>query len=149
MKGAKKILRKILFGLILGLTVIFFESCLVNPCESTNEPSLIVLFRNQVNNKIYSKVFSSDGRVKFNFVSNYIKLPLSLNDDQLTYIFSNDVMSDTLSINYQRNFKFQSTKCGFTVSLENIAVVKPTSFKNLSTPYLSNLNDGEYTIFVY
>lgn len=144
-----KIPFRILIGVILLSATVLCDGCLVNPCESTSEPSLIVSFFSNGQSKAYSKAFSLDGKVKFDFISNYVKLPLSLNDDRLTYIFLNNAVSDTLSISYQRNFKFQSTECGFTVSLENMAIIKPTSFKDFSSPYVSDRNRGEYAITVY
>ena len=135
--------------IILAVTVTLLDGCLVNPCEATVEPSLIVQFYNANTARAYSKVASLDGKVKFDNILNYVKLPLSLNDDALTYIFISNNKVDTISISYQRNFKFQSARCGFTVSLENIKIVKPTSFKIFFGPELSNLNRGEYSISLY
>jgi hypothetical protein len=131
--------------LLLG-GLFFFSHCGPQPCLPNSEPEVRVSFRTPKNyttiSTINSKIVITPG-----INSTYETLPISLANDQLTFIFSNSKQSDTLSFGYKRNFKFESQRCGYVVSIENFRLIVPTSFKNASVESFSS-DGNQISIYI-
>lgn len=130
--------------------MVSFSSCLP-PCSPTSEPQAQTYFRT---NKGYTSISTISPRVtiKPGFNSTVESLPISLSQDQLSFVFANSRQSDTLSISYKRNFKFESERCGYVVIIEDFKVISPTSFKDVrvevSSGSYSYSNSNQFSIYV-
>ena len=112
-----------------------FSNC-VEPCGDDTEPQMMVDFINGNSSNPYETATVKETNTIFYKSGQYFTLPLSLKQDQLTYLFWKDGKTDSLTISYQRKFDFQSEKCGFRVNYSDLKVVNPTTFKNVEVdPY--------------
>ena len=78
------------------------------------------------------RVFAVGGNrdIPFNGGAGFVLLPVSLNADTTAYLFVQDTRTDTLIIAYQREFFYESARCGFSVRFaDSSARVKFTTFR--------------------
>lgn len=118
-----------------------FSKC-IEPCEEPIEPGLSVRFTNGNSPVLYQTATAKETKNVFNNSNGFFSLALSLNQDQLTYFFSNGVRTDTLTLSYKRDFKFESERCGFVLNILDLKVAKPTSFKKVQIQYYGGFSNN-------
>jgi hypothetical protein len=146
MKTGKRIF---VYGLSASLIFSFFlfSDCAPD-CIADKAPFVSVTFRNKGD---YSSIksISPEADIDIGLNTHYFSLPISLHHDQLSYVFSNSTRSDTLTFAYKRNFKFQSTRCGYGVIIENLRLIKPISYRNADVKSFSSSFSPSYGITIY
>ncbi|WP_414617800.1 hypothetical protein [Dyadobacter sp. 32] len=70
-----------------------------------------------------------------------LKLPISLNSDQTTYIFEFENRTDTMAIFYVRDFYYEDG-CGFVADVKSARGL--STFSNLSVSATSYIGKGEF-----
>ncbi len=115
-------------------------------CPNTSEPLMNVEFTNINSPVVYQTATSKEIKTVFNGSDKRFYLPLSLNQDRLTYFFSNGTKTDTLTISYTRDFGFHSQQCGFVLNIEDLKAVPPTSFKKVEIDNFGGYYDYFYDI---
>lgn len=126
-----------IFAVVFVLTQI---SC--NYCEPDSEPTAEISF-------YYPKNFTLVYGLREDDVVTAIppgsagiwRIPISIAKDKTTIIFKTDNSSDTLTIAYERNVRFQSQECGMRIFFENIQITEPTSFNLISIIEESSNNE--------
>jgi Family of unknown function (DUF6452) len=130
--------------------LLFFSHCGPLPCLPNSEPLARVYFRTSKN---YTSISTINPKIVITPGINSIAedLPISLSNDQLTFVFVNSTRSDTLSFAYKRNFKFESQRCGYVVAIENFRLVVPTSFKDtrVENSGVSSFSSASNQISIY
>jgi len=139
MKTVRKL--KLLIGISFFVSMPFFSNCL-EPCPEPIEPGLSVRFTNGNSPVLYQTATAKETKNVFNNSNGFFSLALSLNQDQLTYFFSNGVRTDTLTLSYKRDFKFESERCGFVLNILDLKVAKPTSFKKVQIQYYGGFSNN-------
>jgi hypothetical protein len=127
--------------------VLFFSHCGPPPCLPNSEPRARVYFQIGKN---YTSISTINPKIVITPGLNSIAedLPISLSNDQLTFVFANSTRSDTLSFAYKRNFKFESQRCGYVVAIENFKLIAPTSFKDVRLENFSGSSSNQISIYV-
>jgi len=100
------------------LLAAFLLAACTDECLPAREPELRVSFLLLPNTPAVevSRVYTPEGREVAFRNGNYY-LPLSLHADSVTYVFESPNRSDTLTLFYQRNFYFESRRCGYVVEM--------------------------------
>lgn len=131
--------------LIGGIFLLF--CCGPPPCLATSEPHARIFFQVSKN---YTRISTINPKIVIIPGINSIAedLPISLSNDQLTFVFANSTRSDTLSFAYKRNFKFESQRCGYVVAIENFRLIAPTSFKDVRLENFSGSSSNQISIYV-
>lgn len=132
------------------LTILFlanlFQSC--TKCGDNSEPHADIHFNN-VDMEVDSiKALHSDDFILFEVKNR--GFPLSMVSDTTTYLFFKDDKIDTISIQYKRNFTYQSDECGFIINLSDFQNLPQTTFDSIKFYIGYYEYDGyEYLLEVY
>lgn len=131
---------------IFVLIFYVLQSC-QEKCESQETSNLTIFFFDKDTgmslNPDFTRVYGLNSIQDLEIMDNTTSFPLSLQSDSSVYIFEKEAQKDTLTINYTRNFYFQSNKCGFVVEIKDLELNSTqTSFENLS------LNAENYEISI-
>jgi hypothetical protein len=145
MKTVRKL--KLLIGISFFVSMPFFSNCL-EPCPEPIEPVLGVRFTNVNSPVLYQTATAKETKNVFNNSNGFFSLALSLNQDQLTYFFSNGIRTDTLTLSYKRDFKFESERCGFVLNILDLKITNPTSFKSVKIENDNGIFSTSYFINV-
>jgi hypothetical protein len=122
--------------------MLFFGSCRL--CEPSPSPALSIIFNGS---KRFTKVHTLEPqRILYgNNAQNTFFLPLWVGSEKLSYVFYNDINSDTVSVTYSRKFQLNSTRCGYQYEISELKIAKPTSFKSLVfNPYSFQIVVNDY-----
>jgi hypothetical protein len=122
---------------ILQILVLFFVACelaLLQGCRSCDPvlpPNVSVQFQGT---KAYTKVSTLNPAkiLSETDAQKYFLLPMPISQDGISYLFSDGVKADTLTISYKREFRFQSTSCGYGYVITNLRVQNPVSFRKVT-----------------
>jgi len=106
-------------------------------CESQATSIVRILFFDKSTgdniNPNFTKIYGLDAQQDLELNGNLAEFPLSLQGDKSVYIFEKDAQKDTLTLEYNRNFYFQSNRCGFVVEIQNLQLnSSETTFEILS-----------------
>ncbi len=140
---------------VIFTILLFLSAC--KDCEDTSEPQSLIFFQGSTYERavgISAVGISAGKNVTFIDADEY---PLSIVSDTTTYIFYNGELTDTLSIKYNRDFIFESEKCGFTVTLNSFQLLESSSFDSVQFEIYESTNEfilgrikrNGYHIYVY
>lgn len=123
-----------------------FSSC-TDECESQETSIINISFFDKNTgislNPNFTRVYGLGSIQDLEVSGNTASFPLSLQNDSSVYIFEKETQKDTLTVQYERNFYFQSNKCGFVVEIKDLQLnSSQTSFEILS------INNESYEISI-
>ncbi len=134
--------------IVILLMITHLYSC--RNCEDTSEPRLLVKFNGGLN---YTKVVGVGGSGNLTVED---RLPLAINADTTTYLFFTDSITDTVSITYNRNFRFEKEDCGFTITLDSFKLLRISTFdsavfviKESESTLLGESNKNVYEVSLF
>ncbi len=139
---------------LIGLffVVVLYFAC--TDCEDDSEPVAKVYFMSGKNDYECIMGLNADG-IKDSVYAKR-QYPLSIASDTTIYVFYGTETNDTMAISYLRNFSFESSECGFTVTLSDFENLEMTTFdsvlfniKETSRNLLLEKKQNAYIIEIY
>lgn len=129
-------------ALLLLLTTIAISCDKDDFCTEATTPNLIITFYNK--EKENTKKQANNLTIKIKNIAEYkaittdsIAIPLDINNEKTTYIFTTNAISDTLQLSYTKKDIFVSRSCGYKTTFKNITKsyvtkkwIKKTTLKN-------------------
>lgn len=124
---------KTLYGFLFSLPILMFSCQKDDVCLDAKIPNLVVQVLNMADSTAYTVPLQVTGLNKDSVIQatqGKLLLPLRLDRDRVTYIFTIQAKKDTLRLSYRQDLEWVSKACGFRVVYKNLKV--------LDTPYFSS-----------